>query len=120
MIETNAASVLADFLHHIEGEGKRAAAIFKRNNRIRSAPHRVEERFQFRHERFFRNDRRAGHTDLWIRRGIRWPGIPFGHGEDQHILAAVVERDILAWLKETQLADTLGGNPARSKVGNAA
>ena len=42
------------------------------------------------------------------------------HGEDQHFLATVVERNILPRLKETQLAHPLGGNPAGREIRDAA
>jgi hypothetical protein len=67
-----------------------------------------------------RDDRRLGHLDLRIHRRRSRPFARFADAEDEHLLAAVVEGNILPGLEETQFADALSGNPAGGEVGHAA
>ena len=108
----------ANLGHNIERKRERAAAVFKRHHRRTAFPYRVKKRLQFRMQRLFRSHRWFGHFNLWIDRGSACRCRIGSDGEDEHLLASIVDRDILLGLEETQLAHALGRDAAGGEVGH--
>ena len=69
-------------------------------------------------KRLLGSDGRLGHADLRIDGGSARAVGP--DGEDQQLLAAVIEGNVLARLKESQFSNALGGDAAGGEVGDAA
>jgi len=117
--EVNFLAVIANRRDNVEGQGKRAATVLQRNQRRRTVPDGVQECFQFGMQRFFGSDGRLRHLNLRIHRRCAGNLSIRADGENQHLLATIIERKILARLEETQFADAFGGNTARGKVSDA-
>ncbi len=111
-------AVLADGGDDFESQGECASSIFQRDYRGGSLTYGTEKGSQLRVKRFLGGDRRLGYADLRIDGGSA--GAIGSDGEDQHLLAAVIEGNVLAGLKETQFANALGGDAAGREVGDAA
>ena len=92
---------------------KRATPVFQRDSRIAARPDRLQERANLRAQRLLLLDRGLKNFDLRIRRGLAGA---VTNCEDHHILAAVINRNILLRLEKSQLAHTLGRDPAGSEV----
>src|SRR5579883_1224098 len=103
--------MLLDVGHDFKGEGQGAAAVFEAHDRCRAAAHGVQKRPQFCHQRLAGFDRGLGHSDLRVGRGSGAGGLAGSHREDEHVLTPVVDRNVLAGLKETQLAVKLATQP---------
>src|SRR6202011_4051192 len=112
--------VIADSSYDVEGEGERPAAVFEGNGGSRTMTHRVQECLQLRMQGLFWSNRRLGNFNLRVHRRSAGGLCVSCDGEDQHFLASVVERHVLAGLEKTYLAHALGRNAASSEVGHAA
>src|ERR1041385_1365027 len=90
-----------------------ATAVLERDHGLLSRAHGLEKRLQFGAERLLVDHLRLQNFDLRICRGHP---VLAADGEHQYVLTAVIERNVLMGLEESQLADALGGNSAGSKV----
>jgi hypothetical protein len=116
--EAHFVAVLAHGGNDIESQGECASAVFQRDHRGGSLTYGAQKRSQLSVKRFLGGDGRLGHADLRIDGGSARAVGP--DGEDQQLLAAVIEGDILPGLKESQFSNALGGDPAGGEVGDAA
>src|SRR5438270_13278609 len=92
--EAHFVAVLAHGGNDIESQGECASAVFQRDNRGGSLTHGTQKRSQLSMKRFLGSDGRLGHTDLRIDGGSARAVGP--DGEDQHLLATVIEGNVLA------------------------
>src|SRR5580698_11231216 len=96
----------ADGVDDVEGQGERAVAVFQGYGWRGTLLHRAQKRFQLRVQRFLRSYWRFADRNLRIHRGGSGRALPsavLSDRENQNLLASVVERDVLARLKEAQL-----------------
>src|ERR1700758_2062336 len=91
--------VVANCFQNLKCQRQRAAAIFERNQRRGPLPHRTQKRLWLRMQRFFRRNRKLGHANLGIRGRGSCRSPILANGEDQHLLASVVERNVLLRLE---------------------
>lgn len=101
--------VLFNFTKNGQGDFERAQSVFAWDLRASAIGHRIQERFDFEAQRFFLGYRQRLESNLPVA----------GNGEGDGFLLLVVERDVLVWLEEAQLADALGGDAAGGEVGDA-
>src|SRR3954451_23709842 len=116
--EADFVAVLAHGGHDIESQGECASAVFQRDHRGGSFTDGAQKRSQLSMKRFLGSDRRLGYADLRIDGGSARAVGP--DGEDQHLLATVIEGNVLARLKESQFSNALGGDAAGGEVRDAA
>src|SRR5436309_7419581 len=116
--EADFVAVLAHGGHDIESQGECASAVFQRDYRGGSLTYGAEKGSQLSVKRFLGGDGRLGYADLRIDGGSARAVGP--DGEDQHLLAPVIEGNVLPGLKETQFANPLGGDAAGGEVRDAA
>src|SRR6202166_681204 len=118
--ETHSLSVGANCIQNLKRQSQRAAAIFERNDRRGPLPYRTKKRLELGVQRFFGGNRKLRHSNLRIRGGISRRIPVMTHGEDQHLLASVVEGNVLLRLEKTQLAHPLGGDAGGRAARDAA
>src|SRR3984893_5535129 len=106
--EINFLPVVANGSHNLQCQCQCAATVIERYNWRGALSNSPKERFEFRVQRLLGRNRGLGDSNLRICGRIRGRRAILTDGEDQHLLASVVERNVLPRLKKTQLAHSFG------------
>ena len=114
--DASAFSLFLDFGKHLPSRGERPAPVRAAHDRRTFGLHCFDKRFNFGQQGFaFRDFQRLG-DDFRQLTGRRWRH----YAAHRDLLVGVIQRVILVWLKDAQLAQPFAGDAAGSDIGGAA
>jgi len=123
--------VLGDLDVDLESEGEGGASVFSGNARRGAGAYGVQKRFDLQDEGFFGLNRQLAQREAGggVRAGFRGcdnsqlrgsEGRGSGDVDEEKLLVREIDGEVLARLKEAQLADLFGTDAAGGEVGDAA